>query len=90
MLSPREEEVLVLMAESMTNEAIGQQLGISAETVKRHASSTFRKLKVPNRIAAVRWAIRTGRLNHKARAARFASPADAPVAGMTQVSRAPR
>ncbi len=55
-LSPREEEVLSLMAKGLSNEAIGEQLSISVGTVKNHVSNLYSKLGVRSRAEAVAWA----------------------------------
>ena len=46
-LSPREREVLELMAEGRTNHAIGQRLFISPRAVEKHITSIFGKLGLP-------------------------------------------
>ena len=51
-LTPRQEEVLGLIAEGMTNQEIAQRLEIGLGTVKNHVHQIFRKLKVSNRYAA--------------------------------------
>lgn len=48
-LAPRELEVLTLMADGLRNRAIAQELGISENTVKFHASKIFRKLGITSR-----------------------------------------
>ena len=52
-LSPRELEVLVLLADGLTTRQIGRRLGISGRTVEAHVSSTYRKLGVRTRVQAV-------------------------------------
>jgi LuxR family maltose regulon positive regulatory protein len=52
-LTNREIEVLQMLAKGVSNNAIGQRLFISPETVKRHLSTIYRKLKVKNRQQAV-------------------------------------
>ncbi len=59
-LSPREREILELIASGATNREIGESLHLSPHTVKEHASSLFRKLKVRNRAEAVQRAQRLG------------------------------
>jgi two-component system response regulator DesR len=57
-LSPRELEVLTLMAEGLPNKVIAIQTGISQETVKTHVSSLLSKLNVSSRSGAIAMAIR--------------------------------
>ena len=52
-LSPRELEVLRLLADGRSNQAIAAELVISLDTVKRHLSHLFSKLEVANRTQAV-------------------------------------
>lgn len=59
-LTPRELEVLDLMAEGLPNKAIAARLGISDQTVKFHAASIIGKLGATNRTEAVRRAMRRG------------------------------
>jgi DNA-binding NarL/FixJ family response regulator len=54
LLSPREHEVLRLLAEGLTDREIGEALGISTRTVETHVASVLRKLGARNRAAAVR------------------------------------
>jgi len=46
-LTPREREVLALIAEAETNTAISAELGITTRAVERHVNSIFRKLEIP-------------------------------------------
>jgi DNA-binding NarL/FixJ family response regulator len=59
-LTPREIEVLELLAEGLPNKAIAARLGISDQTVKFHVSSISGKLRAANRTDAVRKAVRRG------------------------------
>ena len=59
-LTPREIEVLELLAEGLPNKAIAGRLGISDQTVKFHVSSISGKLRAANRTDAVRKAVRRG------------------------------
>lgn len=51
--SPRELEVIALLAEGLTNRKIAEQLYISPGTVKRHTINIYNKLRVNNRTQAV-------------------------------------
>jgi DNA-binding NarL/FixJ family response regulator len=59
-LTPRELQVLGLVADGLPNKAIAVVLGISDETVKFHLGSIFGKLGASNRTDAVRMALRRG------------------------------
>ena len=52
-LTPREREVLQLLALGLANKEIAARLGVSESTVKFHVNSILRKLKVANRAEAV-------------------------------------
>ncbi len=62
-LSPREHEVLELVASGLPNKAIARTLGISDHTVKFHVSSVLTKLDAGSRTEAVTIASRTGVLS---------------------------
>jgi DNA-binding NarL/FixJ family response regulator len=55
-LSPRELEVLLLVASGKTNRAIASRLFISEKTVARHLNNIFTKLDLPSRAAATAYA----------------------------------
>lgn len=59
-LTPREIQVLELLAEGLPNKAIAARLGISDQTVKSHVAVISAKLGAVNRTDAVRRAIRRG------------------------------
>ena len=59
-LTPRETEVLALVAEGLSNKAIAEALGISDQTVKFHVASIIGKLGAANRTEAVRRAVQQG------------------------------
>lgn len=59
-LTPRELEVLRLVASGATNRAIGKELFISERTVERHVSHIFGKLRVSTRAAATAFAYEHG------------------------------
>ncbi len=60
LLTPREMEVLRLLAQGLDNAAIAQQLVITRRTVQNHVSSIYGKLGVDSRIEAALYAIRHG------------------------------
>ena len=55
-LSPREEEVLRLLAGGLANKQIARRLGIAERTVKAHLTSVFQQLGVTDRTQAALWA----------------------------------
>ena len=59
-LTPREIQVLELLAEGLPNKAIAERLQISDQTVKFHVASIAGKLGAANRTDAVRRAVRRG------------------------------
>ena len=57
LLSGREQQVLRLVAEGLTDAQVARRLGLSPRTVSKHLERTYARLGVPNRAAAVtRWA----------------------------------
>ncbi len=59
-LTPRELDVLRLVARGLENMEIAERLDISPRTAKNHVSSILRKLGLPNRIQAAIFAVRNG------------------------------
>jgi len=59
-LTPREQEVLTLIAQGFSNNEIADQLVISAKTVDRHRENIMRKLNLHNRVDLVKYALRKG------------------------------
>ncbi|HET7567766.1 MAG TPA: response regulator transcription factor [Gaiellaceae bacterium] len=57
-LTTREREVLGLLARGLANDAVGEQLGISAETVRTHLAKAMTKLGAATRTEAVAIALR--------------------------------
>ncbi|WP_206307879.1 response regulator transcription factor [Streptomyces sp. A0958] len=59
-LSPREKQVVVLLAEGMTNAEIAAGLSITVGTVKTHLTNVQSKLGARNRVEIAAWAWRSG------------------------------
>ncbi len=60
LLTPREEEVLRLLATGETNRQIARRLFVAEETIKSHVAAIFRKLEVTDRTRAAVVAVRAG------------------------------
>jgi len=60
LLSPRERQILVLVARGKSSTAIGEELHLSSKTVDTYRSRLMAKLKLRDVPAIVRWAIREG------------------------------
>jgi PAS domain S-box-containing protein len=58
--TPREKEILHLMAHGLTNQQIGRRLGLSSGTVKNHVARLLEKLGVADRTAAAVRAVQLG------------------------------
>ncbi|RCH64212.1 DNA-binding response regulator [Streptomyces sp. SDr-06] len=56
LLTPRESDVLRLLAQGLSNRAIGRRLLVGEATVKTHVNHLFAKLRIRNRAEAVAWA----------------------------------
>jgi DNA-binding NarL/FixJ family response regulator len=61
-LTPREREILALLADGLANKQIAARLGISKNTVKTHLELLFDKLGVSSRAEAVATGVRRGLL----------------------------
>ncbi len=59
-LTRRQREVLTLIAEGLSNEAIGERLAISKKTVERHRENIMKQLHLHNRAELVKYALRKG------------------------------
>ena len=59
-LTPREREVLTLIAEGLTSRQIAEALTISPKTVDRHRENIMRKLNLRGRVELVKYAIKKG------------------------------
>lgn len=65
-LSPREKEILQLIAEEHTSANIAKVLFISEKTVEKHRSSLMEKLKIHNLAGLVRFAVKEGLVDRNA------------------------
>ena len=61
-LSPREREIMHLMAEGHTAEQIGDRITVSVETVRTHVRNVIRKLQARNRVHAIAIALERGEI----------------------------
>jgi len=59
-LTPREHEVLALVADGLRNKDIARELGVSEHTVKFHLATVFGKLGAASRTEAVRRGLQLG------------------------------
>jgi ATP/maltotriose-dependent transcriptional regulator MalT len=59
-LTPRELDVLRLIAQGLSNPDIAERLVLSEHTVHRHLANILRKLDLPSRAAAAAWGVRSG------------------------------
>ena len=62
-LTPREQEIMGLLAEGVSRKQIAQRLSISPRTVENHAASIMRKLSLKSTIELVRCAAKFGLIN---------------------------
>lgn len=66
-MTPREQEVLALMVEGLSNKQIARRLTISEHGAKRHVANILAKLNSPNRTKAVAKALQYGLYEHYGR-----------------------
>ena len=59
-LTPREQEIVKLIAEAYSNEEIAEKLVISKKTVERHRANVLEKLGMHDRVQLTRYAVRRG------------------------------
>jgi DNA-binding NarL/FixJ family response regulator len=59
-LSPKEVEILKLLATGLSNKEIGQRLCLAEKTVKNYLSTIFQKLQITDRVQAAIYALRHG------------------------------
>ena len=67
-LTPRQTEVLRLLADGLSNKEIAARLYLSPGTVERHLATIYRKLGLGGRVAAARYAVEHGLAQHPNRA----------------------
>ena len=65
-LSPRERQVLELLAHGLTATTVASELGLSPETVRTHVRNAMRKLKASTRVQAVALAVESGAISPSA------------------------
>jgi len=63
-LTPREAEVLRLIASGRSNQQIADELGITVNTIERHIANIYRKLQITSRTQATAYALNHGALVH--------------------------
>ncbi|MBI1351757.1 MAG: response regulator [Actinomycetales bacterium] len=59
-LTPRERDVIILVAKGCTNREIGRSLGVAERTARTHVSNILAKLGLASRTQAAMWAVREG------------------------------
>ena len=59
-LTPRETEILTMVAKGLTYRQIADRLVLSHRTVQNHVQNTLRKLQMHNRVELTRWVIEQG------------------------------
>jgi DNA-binding NarL/FixJ family response regulator len=59
-LTPREQQILIILTTGATNREISEALQISHETVKEHVQHVLKKIGVSDRTQAAVWAVRNG------------------------------
>jgi DNA-binding NarL/FixJ family response regulator len=60
MLTPREEQVVALVAEGLSNRDTARELGLSEHTVKKYLFRIFDKLGISSRVELVLYAVNRG------------------------------
>jgi DNA-binding NarL/FixJ family response regulator len=64
-LTDREEEILAVAAQGLTNSEIADKLYIALSTVKTHIASLMAKLGARNRVEIAMWAYETNRVHNR-------------------------
>jgi DNA-binding NarL/FixJ family response regulator len=65
-LTARERQILTAVSRGLSNKAISEELWVTEQTVKFHLTNVYRKLGVPSRTAAVRYAHEHGLVGREA------------------------
>ena len=60
LLTPREEQVVALVAEGLTNRQIAEELNLSEHTIKKYLFRIFEKLGISTRVELVLYAVNNG------------------------------
>jgi len=63
LLTKRELQILVMVAEGLYNKEIANKLGVTEKTVKNHITNLFKKIEVTDRIQAAVYAMKNGYVN---------------------------
>ncbi len=69
-LTPREVEILKLLAMGLSNKEIGRQLCLAEKTIKNYLSTIFQKLQITDRVQAAIYALRHGLVTEQEASAR--------------------
>lgn len=64
-LTPRQVELLQLVAQGLSNKELAEQLCVSEHTIKYHLGEIFQRLNLKNRHQAVDYAVRKGLIKHQ-------------------------
>lgn len=64
LLTPREEQVVALVADGLSNRAVARELGLSEHTVKKYLFHIFDKVGVSSRVELVLYAVTRGAVRH--------------------------
>ncbi|HVE89435.1 MAG TPA: response regulator transcription factor [Burkholderiaceae bacterium] len=86
LLSPREREVLHLLAEGLSNKQMARRLNVSENTVKTHLANVYGKLGVNKRIEAVMAAQRLHRAGDHPKITRPGDGSDMPSSAIVSAS----
>lgn len=89
LLSPREREVLRLLAEGLSNKQMARRLNVSENTVKTHLANVYGKLGVNKRVEAVMAAQRLPMAGDHPKITRTGDGSDMPTSAILSSSKAP-